>query len=64
MEKHQLSQQIITLHQAALEKGQATYVDPETGYTVFTSVALQDRGYCCGSMCRHCPFEYENVPKG
>lgn len=64
MEKQQLSPHIITLHQDAVKEGRQTYVDPETGYTVFTSDALMKRGYCCGSMCRHCPFDYENVPKG
>jgi hypothetical protein len=21
------------------------------------------RGYCCGSGCRHCPFNYDSVPE-
>jgi hypothetical protein len=21
------------------------------------------RGYCCGSGCRHCPFNYDRVPE-
>ena len=40
---------------------QETYLDPATGYTVFTAIAHQRRGVCCGSGCRHCPFEYSNV---
>lgn len=29
---------------------------------VFTAQYLRRRGYCCGSGCRHCPYEYANVP--
>ncbi len=35
---------------------------------VFTAAFHLRRGVCCGSKCRHCPFEHENVagvaPKG
>jgi hypothetical protein len=44
-------------HAAAVERGELTYRDPITGYTVFTSRFLADRGYCCDSGCRHCPYE-------
>lgn len=50
------------LHQAACARGEATYRDPETGYTVFTQVAHLKRGKCCGSACRHCPYDHEAVP--
>jgi len=33
------------------------------GYMVFTEKYLLERGYCCGSGCRHCPYHYENVPE-
>ncbi len=29
----------------------------ENGYTVFTESYHKKRGYCCGSGCRHCPYE-------
>jgi hypothetical protein len=29
----------------------------ENGLVVFTEVYLRRRGYCCGSRCRHCPYE-------
>jgi hypothetical protein len=29
----------------------------ENGYKVFTEQYLKSRGYCCGSGCRHCPYE-------
>ena len=28
---------------------------------VLTAKYHEDRGYCCGHGCRHCPFGYENV---
>ncbi|HEX6193833.1 MAG TPA: DUF5522 domain-containing protein [Chitinophagaceae bacterium] len=21
------------------------------------------RGYCCGNGCKHCPYDYKNVPE-
>lgn len=35
---------------------QDTYVDPQTGYSVFTRGAHLRRGHCCHSGCRHCPY--------
>ncbi|XP_041446527.1 uncharacterized protein C1orf53 isoform X4 [Xenopus laevis] len=43
------------------EAGQETYVDPQTGYLVFTEIVHVRRGKCCGSGCRHCPYGQENV---
>jgi len=50
------------LHEAACQRGERSYIDPDTGYMVFTRLAHLDRGKCCGSACRHCPFDHENVP--
>jgi cob(I)alamin adenosyltransferase len=44
------------LHRAAVKEGRETYVDPATGLTVFTALAHRRRGHCCGSKCRHCPY--------
>jgi len=33
----------------------------ENGLMVMTEDYHLKRGYCCGSKCRHCPFEYKNV---
>lgn len=52
-----------TLHEAACARGEATYRDPATGYSVFTRVAHLARGKCCGSACRHCPYGHEAVPR-
>ena len=35
----------------------------EGPYMVFTAAWHLKRGYCCGSACRHCPYNHENVPK-
>ena len=34
----------------------------EDGKMVMTEAYHLKRGYCCGSACRHCPFDHENVP--
>ena len=33
----------------------------EDGFLVFTAVYHRLRGYCCGSGCRHCPYDQINV---
>jgi hypothetical protein len=43
-------------HAAAVAAGEPGYLDPETGYFVFTAATLLARGACCGSGCRHCPY--------
>ncbi len=50
------------LHDLACERGHSSYIDPETGYHVFTALGLRRRGRCCGSGCRHCPYAHANVP--
>jgi uncharacterized protein DUF5522 len=30
----------------------------ENGLVVFTAQYLRDRGYCCTSGCRHCPYGF------
>lgn len=48
---------IVAAHEDAIERGQDGYLDPGTGYFVFTAQAHWDRGTCCRSGCRHCPYE-------
>jgi hypothetical protein len=31
----------------------------ENGLMVLTAKFLKDRGYCCGNICRHCPYTKE-----
>jgi hypothetical protein len=33
------------------------------GLMVLTEKYLLERGHCCGNGCRHCPYNYENVPE-
>jgi hypothetical protein len=41
--------------------GEDYYV--ENGYWVFTAKYLLQRGYCCRSGCRHCPYGYVKETK-
>ncbi|XP_029002656.1 uncharacterized protein C1orf53 homolog [Betta splendens] len=49
------------IHREACEAQKQMYVDPSSGYKVFTEHAHLQRGKCCGSACRHCPFGQVNV---
>jgi len=53
------AQLIAEAHDAAQAVGEALYRDPLSGLYVFTAAALSERGYCCASDCRHCPFPPE-----
>lgn len=55
--------EISRAHAKAISANKSYYIDPMTGYKVMTRDCHLKRGKCCGSMCRHCPFEYENVTK-
>ena len=39
-----------------LKEGEDFYF--EGPYMVFTEKFLRDRGYCCESGCRHCPYGF------
>ena len=56
-----LPKNIEDIHALACAASQETYKDPRTGYTVFTAFSHTKRGTCCGSACRHCPFDHVNV---
>jgi len=51
----------VEIHRQAVAQGKVTYDDPENGYTVFSEVYMLQRGWCCGSGCRHCPYGHFNV---
>jgi cob(I)alamin adenosyltransferase len=55
-------QDIEDLHQEALGQGKKSYIDPATGFTVFTELLQLKRGTCCGNKCRHCPYGWDQVP--
>jgi hypothetical protein len=48
--------EIITRHEAAVRAGESTYVDPASGLIVLTVAVHLERGTCCESGCRHCPY--------
>jgi Family of unknown function (DUF5522) len=35
----------------------------ESGYVVLTEKYHLEKGFCCGNGCKHCPYNYENVPE-
>ena len=49
------------IHRAAVLAEERTYLDPDTGLTVLTELAHLRRGSCCGSACRHCPYDWQAV---
>jgi hypothetical protein len=54
--EHPRRTEILALHRAAVEACRATYLDPATGLSVFTAAHHLQRGTCCESGCRHCPY--------
>lgn len=46
--------------QGRLKEGEDYYILPD-GRLVFTAAYLLKRGYCCGSGCLNCPYDYVNV---
>jgi len=47
---------IMKAHDDAVAAGQRTYLDPGTGLIVQTRNTHLERGSCCDSGCRHCPW--------
>jgi Family of unknown function (DUF5522) len=45
-----------------LTEGEDFYCN-EQGYIVLTEKYHLQKGFCCGNGCRHCPYEYINVPE-
>lgn len=43
-----------------LIEGEDFYLSPE-GYRIFAEKYLLDRGYCCVSGCKHCPYGYSKL---
>ena len=57
VKKYEKKYKIKKLHNSAISSGSSSYKDPDTGFSVMTSKFLESRGSCCGSGCRHCPWE-------
>lgn len=51
-----LPEKTIRIHDAACRRHDAGYTDPASGLFVLTARYLRERGYCCGTGCRHCPY--------
>jgi hypothetical protein len=47
---------ILVAHASALRSGEPGYIDPVTGFMVWTAAYLADRRTCCANGCRHCPY--------
>lgn len=47
---------VLAAHDAALASGEPGYTDPVSGLFVLTAAYLAERGTCCDSGCRHCPY--------
>ncbi|ATL46328.1 hypothetical protein COR50_03580 [Chitinophaga caeni] len=45
-----------------LEEGIDFYYNGD-GLMVLTAKFHLERGHCCGNGCKHCPYNYENVPE-
>jgi hypothetical protein len=50
------------MNDSDLKEGLDYYYN-EQGYVVLTEKYHLDKGYCCGNGCKHCPFDFENVPE-
>lgn len=50
------------MKEQSLEFGKDYYFN-EDGFMVFTAHYLKERGYCCGSGCRHCPYGFSTPIK-
>jgi hypothetical protein len=55
-QSHPLYDTIIEVHRSAIDAGSSRYPDPATGFWVFTAEYLWNRGTCCDTGCRHCPY--------
>lgn len=54
--RHPRYAQILAAHAAAVAAGIPSYRDPVSGLQVLTAAFLTERGSCCESGCRHCPY--------
>jgi hypothetical protein len=45
-----------------LVEGEDYYYNDQ-GYIVLTKKFHLKKGHCCGNGCKHCPYEFINVPE-
>ncbi len=60
MSTEPVDERIEQLHQEAVDSGAQYYIDPETGLLTMTASYHLDRGECCKSDCRHCPYNEDS----
>jgi hypothetical protein len=48
--------EVIEAHERSIVLDTYGYRDPSTGLLVFSAKYLWDRGFCCDTGCRHCPY--------
>ena len=58
-----IDEQIEKLHKATCDRQANGYIDPRNGFFVLSAYYLEERGHCCGSGCRHCPYSPEEQRK-
>lgn len=56
-----LKQDLDKLHEQACKDGQKSFIIPGTNTHVFTQLAHLERGKCCSSGCRYCPWKHFDV---
>lgn len=54
--EHPRFAEVIELHERSITLDTYGYRDPSTGLLVFSAKYLWDRGFCCDTGCRHCPY--------
>lgn len=54
--------QVLEAHRAAVAAGEGRYIDPSSGFIVLSAEFLWQRGACCDSGCRHCPYLGDRQP--
>lgn len=53
---HPRYDEVLSMHRRAVAAGQDMYRDPDSGLYVLTAQYHLNRGRCCQSGCRHCPY--------
>lgn len=51
-----ISEAALAAHDLACAAGHDGYIDPDSGLFVMTENYHLNRGNCCTSDCRHCPY--------
>ena len=44
------------LHEEAIKNNKNFYIEPGTGFMIWTKDFLLKREFCCENDCKHCPY--------